>query len=171
MVLAGQILGLAAVHDGKKVVQTQSYGAEARGSAAKSEVIISDDPIGFPAVRRCDVLVAMSQKALELHAQGLTKTATLLVEADLTQHLPSTAARIYELPANKLADTQLKSRIYANLIMLGALTRITKIVSRAAVEKAIAAVVSAETANANLQAFAIGFNLQHQEGHRRGTGS
>ena len=31
VVLAGQILGLAAVYDGKNVVQTQSYGAEARG--------------------------------------------------------------------------------------------------------------------------------------------
>ncbi|MFQ6086958.1 MAG: 2-oxoacid:acceptor oxidoreductase family protein, partial [Candidatus Bathyarchaeia archaeon] len=47
VILAGQILGRAAVYDGKYVVQTQSYGAEARGSAAKSEVIISDEPIKF----------------------------------------------------------------------------------------------------------------------------
>ncbi len=42
VVLAGKILGRAAVYDEKHVVQTQSYGAEARGSAAKSEVIIAD---------------------------------------------------------------------------------------------------------------------------------
>ena len=36
VVLAGQVLGRAAVYDGKSVVQTQSYGAEERGSAAKS---------------------------------------------------------------------------------------------------------------------------------------
>ncbi|MCK4435688.1 2-oxoacid:acceptor oxidoreductase family protein, partial [Candidatus Bathyarchaeota archaeon] len=47
VVLAGRVLGRAAVYDGKKVVQTQSYGAEARGSAAKSEVIIADKKIGF----------------------------------------------------------------------------------------------------------------------------
>ncbi|NIV43415.1 2-oxoacid:ferredoxin oxidoreductase subunit gamma, partial [Candidatus Bathyarchaeota archaeon] len=34
VVLAGQLLAKAAVYDGKHVVQTQSYGAEARGSAA-----------------------------------------------------------------------------------------------------------------------------------------
>ena len=50
VVLAGQILGRAAVYDGRNVVQTQSYGAEARGSAAKSEVIIADNKIGFPTV-------------------------------------------------------------------------------------------------------------------------
>ncbi len=63
VVLAGQILGRAAVYDGKNVVQTQSYGAEARGSTAKSEIIISDGKIGFPMVRKCDVLVAMNQEA------------------------------------------------------------------------------------------------------------
>ena len=43
VIIAGQILGKAAAYDGKHVVQTQSYGAEARGSAARSEVIISSD--------------------------------------------------------------------------------------------------------------------------------
>jgi len=46
VVLAGYILGKAAVYDGKNVVQTQSYGAEARGSAAKSEQLL----LGIPEV-------------------------------------------------------------------------------------------------------------------------
>ena len=50
VILAGQILGRAAAIDGKNVVQTQSYGAEARGSAAKSEVIISNEKISFPKI-------------------------------------------------------------------------------------------------------------------------
>ena len=62
IVLAGQILGRAAVYEGKNVVQKGDYGAEARGSAAKSEVIIYDDKIGFPAVRKCDILVTMSPR-------------------------------------------------------------------------------------------------------------
>jgi 2-oxoglutarate ferredoxin oxidoreductase subunit gamma len=67
VVLAGQVLGRAAVYDGWNVVQTQSYGAEARGTTAKSEVIISNSRIGFPAVRRCDILVAMDQEALDVN--------------------------------------------------------------------------------------------------------
>ncbi|MGD8546126.1 MAG: 2-oxoacid:acceptor oxidoreductase family protein, partial [Candidatus Bathyarchaeota archaeon] len=65
VVLAGQILGRAAVLSGKNAVQTQIYGAEARGSAAKSEVIISDGKIGYPYVRKCDILVTMSRIALK----------------------------------------------------------------------------------------------------------
>jgi len=82
VVLAGVILGRAVVYDGKYAVQTQSYGAEARGSAAKSELLISDARISFPKVRRCDILVAMSQSALDKHLKDLRATGTLLVDRD-----------------------------------------------------------------------------------------
>ena len=52
VVLAGVILGHAAVvYGGLDAIQSQSYGSEARGTAAKSEVIISNEPIKYPKVR------------------------------------------------------------------------------------------------------------------------
>jgi 2-oxoglutarate ferredoxin oxidoreductase subunit gamma len=60
VVLAAQILGNAAVLDDKNAVQTQAYGAEARGSLCRGEVIISDGKIHFPSVRESDILVAMN---------------------------------------------------------------------------------------------------------------
>ena len=42
ILLMGEILGEAAVLEKKYVGQTASYGAEARGSACKSDVVISD---------------------------------------------------------------------------------------------------------------------------------
>ncbi len=49
----GPILAQAAgLYDGRVVVQTQSYGPEARGGAAKSEVCISDAPINNLKPRR-----------------------------------------------------------------------------------------------------------------------
>jgi 2-oxoglutarate ferredoxin oxidoreductase subunit gamma len=159
VVLAGQILGRAAVYDGKKVVQTQSYGAEARGSAAKSEVIISDDNIGFPMIRKCDILVAMSQSALDKHIKDLKENAILLVDKDLVKKIPKLKAQIHRLPANQVAETQLKSKMYANVVMLGALTKLTKIVSQASMEKGIIASIKADAEKKNLQAFEIGLRL------------
>jgi len=46
------ILAVAATRDHKKVVQTQSYGPEARGGYSRSDVIISDQPIGLPRAPR-----------------------------------------------------------------------------------------------------------------------
>lgn len=159
VVLAGQILGRAAVYDGKNVVQTQSYGAEARGSAAKSEVIISDQKIGYPMVRKCDILVAMSQSAINAHIKDLKENATLLVDKNLVKQIPEIKAKVYNLPTTKVAETQLRSKMYANVVMLGALTEITKIVSKEAMKKAITTIVRADTIKPNLCAFEEGINL------------
>jgi len=159
VVLAGEILGRAAVYERKHAVQTQSYGAEARGSAAKSEVIISDETIGFPIVRKCDILVAMSQSALDKHLKDLKENGILLVDRDMVPQVPSVKAKVFKIPATKTAETELKSSIYANVVMLGALTTITGIVSNEAVEKAVIDSVSEEAREDNLNGLKKGFEL------------
>jgi len=162
VVLAGQILGRAAVYDEKHVVQTQSYGAEARGSAAKSEVIISDEKIGFPVVRKCDILVALSQTALEKHKKDLKEDGILVVDEDIVTVAPDAQAKVFKVPATKTVEAELKSKVYANVVMLGALTKITGLVSKDAVEKAILNSVSKEAQESNINAFRIGFKLINQ---------
>jgi len=159
VVLAGEILGRAAAYDRKHVVQTQSYGAEARGSAAKSEVIISDSKIGFPKVRKCDVLVAMSQSAVERHLKDLKEKGTLIVDEDTVEHMPKTKAKVFRIPATKTAQKLLKSRLYANVVMLGALTKITGIVKEEAVKKAITDSVPETAIKANIRGLREGLKL------------
>ena len=159
VVLAGEILGRAAAYEGKHVVQTQSYGAEARGSAARSEIIISENKIDFPKVRKCDILVAMSQAALEANLKDLKKRGLLIVDKDKVEQLPDTKARVFKIPATKTAAKLLKSRLYANTIMLGALTRITGIVQKKTVEKALTDSVPETTREANIMSFRKGLKL------------
>jgi 2-oxoglutarate ferredoxin oxidoreductase subunit gamma len=159
VVLAGEILGKAAAYEGKHVVQTQSYGAEARGSTARSEVIISDRKIDFPKVRKYDILVAMSQNAVEAHLKALKEKGVLIVDKDKVEHLPETKAKVFKIPATKTAAKLLKSRLYANVIMLGALTRITGIVKEEAVEKAITDSVPETAREANTRGFREGLKL------------
>jgi len=62
VILASVILAEATgVHEGRHVVQTQSYGPEARGGASRADVIIADEPILYPKSRRLDVLVCRGQ--------------------------------------------------------------------------------------------------------------
>ena len=159
VVLAGQILGRAAVYDGKYVVQTQSYGAEAKGSAAKSEVIISDETIKFPMVRKCDILVAMSQTALEKHLNDLREGGVLLVDKDMVKEIPELKAKIVWVSATSIAEVEFKRRIYANAVMLGAMTQATRIVGRKAMENAIRNSVPEEMLEENLRGFQLGLQL------------
>lgn len=159
VVLAGRILGEAAVYSGKNAVQTQSYGAEARGSAAKSEVIISDGKIGFLMVRKCDILIAMSQEAVEKNVKALKEGGLLLIDSTTIKSVPKIKARIFKLPATETSEKVFGQKLYANVIMLGALTKITNIVSEKALEKAIIDTIPEKAVAINIEAYKKGEDL------------
>lgn len=156
VVLAGQILGRAAVYDGKNAVQTQSYGAEARGTTAKSEVIISDGEISFPAIRKCDTLIVMNQEAAEKNVKDLKEDGMLLIDSSNVKKIPKTSAKIFKIPATETAEISFGQKVYANMIMLGALTKIMNIVSEESMEKAIRDTVPGKSVAFNIQAYKRG---------------
>jgi 2-oxoglutarate ferredoxin oxidoreductase subunit gamma len=158
VVLAGHILGKAAAYDGKNSVQTQSYGAEARGSITKSEVIISDQKIGFPAVRKCDVLVAMNQEALDKYLKDLKEDGVLIIDSTNVKQ-SETRTRMFKIPATENAERAFGTRVYANMLMLGALTNATAVVSDNSMKKAIEDTVEKKSANTNIQAYRKGKEL------------
>lgn len=156
VVLAGQILGRAAVYSGKNAIQTQSYGAEARGSLAKSEVIISDGNVGFPTVRKCDILVAMNQEALDKHIESLKENGTLILDASYVKKIPDKKIKIFKIPATEIAEKTFGTKIYANMIMLGALNKLSNLVNEQAMKKAIDDTVGAKAAEINEKAYKKG---------------
>jgi len=160
VVLAGVLLGTAAVtYDGKKAVQTQSYGAEARGGAARSEVILSDEKVVYPMVRRPDIMVALSAPALEKFMGDLKPGGTLVVDEDLVKVDGGNAYRVYSAPFSNIAVKELGRSVVANVVMLGFLTGITDIVSREAMEQAIKDNAPKGTEELNLKAFQIGLQM------------
>ena len=69
LILIGKILAeAAAIYDGKNATQSQSYGPEARGGASRSEVIISDGDIDYPKATNIDLLLAMTQEAVDKYS-------------------------------------------------------------------------------------------------------
>lgn len=159
VVLAGRILGEAAVYSGKNAVQTQSYGAEARGSAAKSEVIISVGKIGFPMVRKCDILIAMSQEAVEKNVKDLKEGGLFLVDSTTVKSVPKTKARIFKIPATETSTKVFGEKLYANMIMLGALIKIAMIVNEESMEKVISDTFPEKFVSINIEAYKKGKEL------------
>lgn len=152
IVLSGVILGEAAIMDGLNAVQTQSYGPESRGGAARSDVIISDAPIDYPKVVRPDILVALSQPAYDKYGSGVGKRALVIIDSDLVES-DKPALRV---PFSRLAD-DLGRRIVANVIMLGALARTSECVTRESLERAVLRNIPKGTEELNLKALATGF--------------
>ncbi|MEM2142500.1 MAG: 2-oxoacid:acceptor oxidoreductase family protein [Candidatus Thorarchaeota archaeon] len=131
----------AALHDGKQVVQTQSYGPEARGGASKSELVIDDAEIDYPKVISPDVFVAMSRAAYLEYVGGLKEGGILIIDQDLVQiegELPR-GVKVYRIPATRIADKEVGTKQAVNVVMMGAIVAITKAVSIEGLKKQIEA--------------------------------
>lgn len=160
VVLAGVLLGEAGIMDGKYVAGSNSYGAQARGSGCKSEIVFSDAPIDYPHVITADVLVAMSQSAYDSNQGDVNPEAGLIIY-DETLIKPTGWARITQIgiAATERAMNELNNKQAANIVLLGALVGATGIVSRGAVEKAMGKHVAERFRSLNMKAFDLGIEL------------
>lgn len=138
LVLSAIIIASGAViHDGTEAVQTQVYGPESRGGASKAEVIVSDREIDYPLIEESDVLVALSQEALDKYFPDVRENSLVIIDPAFIKDIPAAGhVRIIEIPAAELAD-ELGSRLVANMIILGALVALTSVISKEALEKSI----------------------------------
>ena len=159
VVLAGVILGHAAVvYGGLEAVQSQSYGSEARGTAAKSEVIVSDQPIKYPKVRESDYFIVMSQKALEMYLPSAKKGSILIVDPDLVDTKKVKGYEIVKVPAMKTAD-DMGMRLVSNMVMLGAFVKKSGLFPIEVLEKTLAEFVSKKYLQADIDAVRAGADL------------
>ena len=155
VILASIILAEAAILEGKNAVQTQSYGPEARGGASKAEVIISEKEIDFPKVRNCDVFLSLTQKSFDEYCGGIRENGIAIVD----KHVDIGNKKAYLIPIIDAAHNTLNKPIVTNIVALGALVAITKIVSKEAIEKAVLSRVPKGTEELNKKALNIGFVL------------
>jgi 2-oxoglutarate ferredoxin oxidoreductase subunit gamma len=155
LILAGIVLAEAAgVYDGKYVAQSQSYGPEARGGASKAEVVISDEEIDYPMATRPDLLLAMNQSACDAYYHDLKPEGMLVVDSTFVTNTPTTKA--VRIPFTQLARQELGSEMAANIVALGALATLTKIVSPEALETAVLSRVPPGTEDLNRRALQLG---------------
>lgn len=161
LLLAGIILAEAAIIDGKNAVQTQSYGPEARGGASKSEVLISDEVIDFPKVRNCDVLLSLTQKSYEQYNHGIKDDGILILDSSVLVDT-SVKNRIISIPIVETAVKVLGKPMVTNIVAIGAVVEITKMVSYEALETAVLKRVPKGTEELNRRALSLGYEIAKQ---------
>jgi 2-oxoglutarate ferredoxin oxidoreductase subunit gamma len=164
VVLAGTILGHAAIKDGKWVAGSSSYGAQARGGYARSDVVIGDGPIVFPFVIKADILIALSQNAYDKYVNELAGDATVIFDEQMV--LPKTVegARQIGVPSTFAALKELNQKQAANIVILGALASVTRIVSREGLIASISENVPSRFKESNLKALELGYRLGNLAG-------
>jgi len=159
IVLSSVILGTAAVtRAGLNAVQTQSYGSEARGGECQAEVILSEGPIYSPLADQVDILVAMSQPALDQYLGRLRSGGTLIIDPELVRNPGRPDVQFALIPATAIAS-KIGQRIAANMVMLGFLQQATGLMSEEELYDTIRDNVPPGFLDVNLQAAKRGMAL------------
>ena len=125
----GLNLARAAMLEGKNVTYLPSYGAEVRGGTANCTVAVSDEEIASPVASSPDFIVAMNQPSLvrfqnQIQSGGVLFINSSLIEAEISRG----DIDIVRVPANSIAE-KLGSPRSANMVMMGAFTKKSSIVS------------------------------------------
>lgn len=159
IVLAGYTFGTAAVVDGNNVLQTQSYGSEARGGLCRSDVIISREEIFDLAPTRFDVLVTFSQPAYDNYIHTLKADGTLIVDDDLVNIGDYSHPGTFKIKATDIAYKKFGRKIIANMVMIGFMCTTLEVVSKEALKQSILENVRKGNGKINLEAFEEGYRL------------
>ena len=168
LVLAGIILAEAAgIYEGKHVVQTVTYGPAARGGTSRADVVISDGEIDYPKAIGLDLLLAMAQMACDESVGYLKPSGILVVDSQLVTEVNS--LRVVKIPFTQIAREKCGREQMANIVALGALSRLIPVspagaglVSPESLEAAVLARVPKGTEKLNRLAFQEGIRAAEE---------
>jgi 2-oxoglutarate ferredoxin oxidoreductase subunit gamma len=156
-VMLAQAIGL---DPHRNVVQTQSYGPEARGGASRADLVVAKGDIFYPKTMKLDLLLAFTQEACDKYYQDLKPTGLLIVDSTMVTKVPTKNS--YGFPFLRLAREKVGHPMVANVIALGVITELTGIASREAIKTVVKARAPRGTEEKNLKALQVGFDLAKQ---------
>jgi 2-oxoglutarate ferredoxin oxidoreductase subunit gamma len=139
ILLAGNIIGTAAtVYSSKNATMVIAYSPAQRGGWSRADVVVSDEPIDFPIFDHPDVLVATTQETYDLEIGNVRSGGLIVYEEDTVK--PAVRGDVTQLgvPAFRTA-IKVGFRISANMVTLGFLTELLKLLPHESVKSAIKA--------------------------------
>ena len=160
LVSAAIILAEAAVmYENLEAVQSQSYGAAARGGATRSDVIISDGPINLPKVFQPTILICMTQESYNKFANMIRPGGLLIVDRKFVRTERKVDARQIDLPIYQSVMDYIGKPVVLNICVLGVLIGMCGIVSKESIEKVLADKFPPAFMEGNLQALTLGYEM------------
>jgi 2-oxoglutarate ferredoxin oxidoreductase subunit gamma len=160
VITAAIVLAEAAVlQENKTAVQTQAYGAAARGGATRSDVIISEEVINFPKVIQPNVLVCLTQEAYNKFYSIIRPGGLLITDSRYVTLQSKVDARQCELPMYRTVMDEIGKPIVFNICMLGAVIGLTEVVRAESIMKTLETRISKEFLEMNRRALELGLSL------------
>ena len=121
VLLAGNLLSYAAIHEGKNVSFFPTYGVEKRGGAAMCTVVFAEGDTGSPVVGKPSVAVLLNQLSFDKYAAKVKQGGVCIVNSTLVsceaEQLPG--VELIKVPMNQIARDLGDARML-NMVACGA---------------------------------------------------
>lgn len=138
VMVMGQMIAKAAILEGKKVTYLPSYGPEMRGGTANCSVIVSDNEISCPVINAPTDIVVMNLASMRKFEGKLSAGGRMFVNQSLiTQDSSRDDIEVHKVDAVEIAKKQLGNEKTSNMVMLGAIVRMTKVVKMESIQKVV----------------------------------
>ena len=151
------ILGRCAINEGQRVTMLKSHGTETRGGYVRAQLVISPDFVDSPVVENADLFVAFSAPAYRNFYDLCS--GKVLYDPEMVEEIHVDAPeRHVEIPSRTLSLEHFGNALFANMVMLGALTRLAAM--DLAMMKDVMVDVIPRSHDENLQALDLGHGLE-----------
>ncbi len=150
VIMAGKLLCIAAMNEGKFVSHIPSYGAEMRGGTANCSVVISSKEIGSPTVPAPTIAIVLNTPSLTKFESRVKPGGLLIYNSSLIDRNPErTDITVVDLKANDISEAAGSDRA-ANMAAIGKLISLKpEIASMEAVINALEVAISARNRKYN----------------------
>jgi 2-oxoglutarate ferredoxin oxidoreductase subunit gamma len=161
LVLASFIMAEAMMMSDYNIIQRESHGIEVRGGVSIGELIASKGEIYDLIIKEPNIFVTVSQESCVQYYKNIHPNALVIIDSSLVKNIPSdiNSKNVFTLPFNQVIKEQLGTTLPINITFLGALSKLTDIVTPDSIKKAIVNRVTKESKEINLKAFHIGMDL------------
>ncbi len=160
LITAAVILGEAAVmHEGLEAVQSQSYGAAARGGATRADVIISNEPIRIPKITQTGVLICLTQEAYTRFGMLIRPGGLFITDKRFVKSVQKLDAIHIELDLYNKVVEEIGKPVVFNIAVLGALLGIYPAVKKESVIKVLERRFPAALHAGNVKALELGLKV------------
>lgn len=160
IILASKIVAEAAgIYEGYNVVQTQIYGAAARGELSKADVIIDDGNIYTLEINSADILLCMSQEAYDSYRGALKEKGIIIIDEFHVKNYDKLNSKYLPFPITATAREKFKNPLVSNIIGVGLITVLGGFFTEDNARKAVKQRVPNEFLKLNMNALEAGFEM------------
>lgn len=161
VLLAGEVLANGYMLDDKKVTWYPSYGAEMRGGTVNCTVVMADDEVSAVQKSQADFIIVLNQASFDKYTPFVRKGGSIIVNTSLAHKVETRNDINYIfVPITQMAEEKLGNIKMSNILALGILSKISKLISLDTLEKALYNVLPPHRRNLipkNIEALKLGY--------------